>query len=82
MDPADSPRINGKSTRPAGSASMDMMVVHLSDIQGAAVGDIVTIIGRDGKEEITACEVASRARVSHYELLTRINPLIQKFDFP
>jgi len=74
--------IRGHRAKVLGSVSMDMIVVDLSDIQGAAVGDIVTIIGRDGKEEITAYEVASRARVSHYELLTRINPLIQKFYFP
>jgi alanine racemase len=58
---------------------MDMIVVDLSGIRGARVGDIVTVIGRDGKEEVTVYEVARRAGVSHYELLTRLNPLIQKF---
>lgn len=74
--------IRGRRAKILGSVSMDMIVVDLSDIQGTGVGDIVTIIGRDGNEEITAYELASRARVSHYELLTRINPLIQKFYIP
>jgi alanine racemase len=39
----------------------------------------VTLIGRDGAGEVSACEVARKAGVSHYELLTRLNPLIQKF---
>jgi alanine racemase len=58
---------------------MDMIVIDLSPIAGARIGDVVTVIGRDGNEEITAMEVAGRAGVSHYELLTRLNPLIQKF---
>jgi alanine racemase len=56
-----------------------MIVVDLTDVPGARVGDVVTIIGRSGDAEITACEVSRQAGVSHYELLTRLNPLIQKF---
>jgi alanine racemase len=58
---------------------MDMIVVDLTGIPGARVGDVVTLIGRDGPGEVSACEVARKAGVSHYELLTRLNPLIQKF---
>ncbi len=58
---------------------MDMIVVDLTDIRGVRVGDVVTVIGKDGKDEITAYETSARARVSPYEFLTRINPLIQRF---
>jgi alanine racemase len=58
---------------------MDMIVIDLSRVEGVRVGDISTVIGRDGRDEITFYEVAGRAGVSHYELLTRLNPLIQKF---
>jgi alanine racemase len=58
---------------------MDMIVIDLSRAGGAGVGDVVTIIGADGRDEISVYEVSGRARVSHYELLTRLNPLIQKF---
>jgi len=71
--------VSGKRARVLGSVSMDMTVVDLTGIRGARAGDLVTIIGQDEKEEITAYDVAAQARVSHYELLTRINPLIQKF---
>jgi alanine racemase len=71
--------VRGRRAKVLGSISMDMVVVDLTDIPSARVGDVVTVIGADGREEITACEAAGRARVSHYEFLTRLNPLIQKF---
>jgi alanine racemase len=71
--------IRGQRAKVLGTVSMDMIVVDLTDLTGARVGDVVTVIGRDGKEEITVYEIARRAGVSHYELLTRLNPLIQKF---
>ncbi|MGB7295257.1 MAG: alanine racemase [Candidatus Aminicenantales bacterium] len=71
--------VSGRRAKVLGTVSMDMVVVDLTDIAGARGGDVVTVIGRDGHEEITAYEVGRRAGVSHYELLTRLNPLIQKF---
>lgn len=71
--------VRGRRAKVLGTVSMDMIVIDLSQVEGARVGDEVTVIGRDGRDEITVYEVANRARVSHYELLTRLNPLIQKF---
>lgn len=71
--------VRGRRANILGTVSMDMIVIDLTDIPGARVGDVATVIGRDGDEEMTACEVARRAGLSHYELLTRLNPLIQKF---
>jgi len=71
--------VRGRRASVLGTVSMDMIVIDLSQVEGACVGDVVTAIGRDGHEEITAAEVAGRAGVSPYELLTRLNPLIQKF---
>ena len=71
--------VRGCRAKVLGSVSMDMIVIDLSRVNGARVGDMVTVIGRDGRDEITVYEVANRAGVSHYELLTRLNPLIQKF---
>jgi len=58
---------------------MDMIAIDLTDSPDVQVEDTVTIIGRDGKGEITAYELAGRAGQSFYELLTRLNPLIQKY---
>jgi len=71
--------VRGRRAKVLGAVSMDMIIIDLSQVDGARVGDVVTVIGRDGRDEITAYEVAGRAGVSHYELLTRLNPLIQKF---
>jgi alanine racemase len=71
--------IHGRRARVLGLVTMDMIVVDLTDIPMAAVGDEVTLIGRDNKDEITAYEMAEKAGVSYYELLTRLNPLIQKY---
>ncbi len=71
--------VRGRRAKVLGTVSMDMIVIDLTDAAAARAGDVVTIIGRDGREELTAYEVARRAGVFHYELLTRLNPLIQKF---
>lgn len=42
------------------------------------VGDEVVLIGKQGKEEITAYEWAEKLNTSHYEVVTRINPLIKR----
>jgi alanine racemase len=70
--------VRGRRARVLGAVSMDMIVVDLTDIPAARAGDVVTVIGRDGQQAVSACEVARRAGLSHYELLTRLNPLIQK----
>ncbi|MDP1718808.1 MAG: alanine racemase [bacterium] len=70
--------ISGKKARVLGRVSMDMIVV---DVTGIAVkrGDVATLIGRQKAEEMSAYEVARRAGgASYYELLTRINPLVER----
>jgi len=39
----------------------------------------VTLIGRDGKEEISLEELARFIGTSSYEVLTSLNPLMQRF---
>ena len=57
---------------------MDIIMLDVSEVKNAKVGDTVTIIGKDGKEEITADDVSGLLDASTYELLTRINPLIKR----
>jgi alanine racemase len=71
--------IHGRRAKVLGLVTMDMIVVDLTDIPRVSVGDVVTLIGRDGRDEVTAYEMALKADVSYYELLTRLNPLIQKY---
>jgi len=69
--------INGRRARVRGRVSMDMIIVDVTGIP-CRVGDTVTLIGRDGREEIKAGELAARIDTTAYEILTRINPLIKK----
>ncbi|MBI4085009.1 MAG: alanine racemase [Candidatus Liptonbacteria bacterium] len=69
--------IKGKRARILGRVSMDMAVVDVSKIN-CKPGDIVTIIGKSGRDELTATEMAELSGTSHYEFLTRLNPLMEK----
>ncbi len=68
----------GKTARVVGRVSMDMIVVDVTDIPKAKAGAIVTLIGRDGKETIKAKELADLSSTTHYEIVTRLNPLMKK----
>ncbi len=69
--------VNGRRARVRGRVSMDMIIVDVTGIP-CRVGNTVTLIGRDGGEEIKAGELAARIDTTAYEVLTRINPLIKK----
>jgi len=55
-----------------GRISMDQMVVNVSAIEGVQAGDIATLIGRDGSEQITAEEVAEKCGTITNELCSRL----------
>ena len=70
--------ISGRRAKVLGRVSMDMIVVDVTDTPKVRVGDEVVLIGRQGREEIWADELALKASTSEYEFLTRINPLIRR----
>lgn len=71
--------IHGKFARVLGRVSMNMITVDVTDIPRVLVGDTVTLIGRDGKESVSADELAALSGTTHYEFLTRLNPLMKRF---
>ncbi|HJQ19149.1 MAG TPA: alanine racemase [Gemmatimonadaceae bacterium] len=52
-----------------GVVTMDMTMLDVTD-KSCAVGDVVTVLGRDGEAVITAEDIARFAELSPYELLT------------
>lgn len=70
--------VNGKKARVLGRVSMDMIVVDVTDIPEVKEGEEVFIIGKDGKEEVSIMDHADICETSHYETVTRINPLIKR----
>ena len=61
--------INGQSAKILGRVSMDLIALDLSRVK-CQVGD---------KVEFVPMEIAQKIGASHYEIITRINPLIKKF---
>ena len=57
---------------------MDMVVVDVTDAPAVSVGAEAVLIGKQGKERIAAEEIALRIGSTSYEVLTRINPLIER----
>jgi alanine racemase len=71
--------IGGERCPIVGRICMNMMMVDITDIAlTAKVGDIATLIGQDGMETISASEVAAWSETIHYELVTRLNPAIER----
>lgn len=70
--------IRGMRAKVIGRISMDMTVVDITDIPRARTGDIITLLGKDGKDEITADWLGNLADSFNYELVTRLNPLIKR----
>jgi alanine racemase len=70
--------IRGQRAHIIGRVSMDMIICDVTKIKEVAVGDEVTLIGRDGKEEVSAEYLSGVIDASWYELVTRINPLIKR----
>jgi alanine racemase len=64
--------VRGKRCRVVGAVSMDFAHILLPDDLSIGVGEPVTLIGRDGPEEITAQELASLFGTHPYEILCLI----------
>ncbi len=63
--------INGSSFRVSGTVCMDQFMVDVGD-ETVEVGDVVTLLGRDGDAAITAEELADEIGTINYEIATRV----------
>ncbi len=72
--------IHGKRAKLCGRVCMNMIMVDITDIKNVQVEDVVTLIGRDGDEEITADEMATNIGTIHYEVVTRIREGIVRVE--
>ena len=61
--------IRGKRAPIVGRVSMDLCAIDVTHIPDCAVGDEVVLLGRQGKEYISANEIAYRAKTISYEVL-------------
>jgi alanine racemase len=72
--------VRGTRVPIVGRISMDMTVVDISSVPDAQVGDVATLIGQDGNEEITVDEVAEQAGTISYEVLTRLGSRLPRVE--
>ncbi len=56
-----------------GRICMNLMMVDITDIEGVKLEEEVALLGEDGKEKITAEQMAAWAGTVNYEILSRIN---------
>lgn len=70
--------IRGRRARILGRVCMDQLMVDTTDIPEAEEGDEVTLIGKDGEEEITVEELARIGGGFHYEILCDIGKRVPR----
>jgi alanine racemase len=64
--------VHGKRCRQLGRVTMDEIIVDLSQVPEARWGDTVTLIGEEGRESITAHELAKLAGTIPWTILTSL----------
>ncbi|HLD56195.1 MAG TPA: alanine racemase [Candidatus Omnitrophota bacterium] len=69
----------GKRFPVVGRVSMDYLTVNFGpDFSGVKVGEVVTLLGRDGAEAVTAESLAEKAGTIPYEIVTRLSPALPR----
>ena len=71
--------IRGKRAPIIGRVCMDQMMVDVTDIPDAAMGDEVTLLGTDGAECITLEEMEHASGRCRYELVCAISKRVPRF---
>ena len=65
--------IRGKKAPILGRICMDQLMVDVTDIPDVKLDDTVTLVGRDGSEEITVEQIAAAADSFNYEFVCGIS---------
>ena len=71
--------IRGKKAPILGRICMDQMMVDVTDIPDAAVGDRVVLVGKDGDLAITMEEIAAAADTINYEFVCGVGRRVPRF---
>ncbi len=70
--------VRGKRAPLVGTVSMDAITLDVTDIEDVTEGDVVTLIGVDGEEKITAEHVGRWSGTISYEVLTSLGPRVER----
>ena len=61
--------LRGKRVPVVGRVSMDMCTIDVTQIADCQIGDEVTLMGRQGKQVITADDIAAKSNTISYEII-------------
>ena len=70
--------VHGKRVSLVGRICMDQALIDVTEIEDVKEGDVVTLVGRDGKEEIRMSELADRAGTIANELFSRLGSRLKR----
>lgn len=70
--------VRGKRAPVRGRVCMNMCMVDVSDIPGAALEDEVVLLGRQGDERVSAEQLAAWCGTISYEIVSRIHPALPR----
>ena len=70
--------VNGVRCPVTGRVCMDQMMIDVTDVPEAEIGAVVTLIGKDGDETITADEVAGICGTIGYEIVCGISKRVPR----
>lgn len=73
--------IHGRYAPIIGRICMDQMMVDVTDIPDVIVGDVATVIGKDGDNEILADELATQIGTINYEIVCGITGRVPRVYF-
>lgn len=70
--------IRGRRARQIGTICMDQMMVDLTNVPDAEVGDDAVLLGTQGNESVTADELADKAGTISYEILLSLSERVPR----
>ncbi|MDR1305196.1 MAG: alanine racemase [Verrucomicrobiales bacterium] len=70
--------IGGRRCKILGRVTMDQIIVNVSGLRGVRNGSAAVLIGRQGRAQITANEMAGQAGTIAYEIFTRITERVPR----
>ena len=70
--------IRGTRCAVLGRICMHMMVVDVSHLAGVKVGEVATLIGREGNDKVSAGQLADWADTIHYDIVSRLSPTLER----
>lgn len=71
--------VRGQRVRLVGTISMDLTTLDVTDVPGVALGDVVTIYGKDGKDSIVVSDVAAEIGTVTSDLLCALGRRVPRY---